>query len=273
MSRASGAGAAEKLCWCRFWAEQQQPCAGLLPNCGAVLFDLPSCHRAEANQGRAVDNHKVWEATMRLSTLGWSLTIFLALSTQALAHHAMGGQIPVGLAQGLLSGLAHPVIAADHLAFVLAVGVLTAVSQGGFALPAWFVGGTIFGCLLNVSSLQMQPAGWMVPLSALLIGGYLASGREDSGLWHKWVFLAAGALHGLAYSQAIIGSESYSLQGYLIGFAIVQILVAWAAMTAAYGFWRGDRLYANARVFGGVLAGVGVTTLYQASVASVLPGV
>lgn len=197
--------------------------------------------------------------------------VFLLLTTEAFAHHALGGTIPIGFGQGLVSGLAHPVIEADHLAFVLAVGVLTAVSQGGFALPVWFVGGTVFGCMLNASSLQLQPAWWMMPLSALLIGIYLASGRSEDGRWHKWVFIAAGALHGLAYSQSIIGSENNSLQGYLLGFAIVQTLVAWGAMMAAYSLWRGDKLYANARVFGGVLAGVGLTALYQAGVASVLP--
>lgn len=196
---------------------------------------------------------------------------FLLLTSEALAHHALGGSIPIGFGQGLLSGLAHPIIEVDHLAFVLAVGVLTAVSQGGLTLPVWFVGGTVAGCLLSVGTLQLSPAGWMVPLSALLIGGYLASGRSEDTRWHKWVFLAAGTLHGLAYAQSIIGSENNSLQGYLLGFAVVQTLVAWAAMLAAYWFWRGDRLYANARVFGGILAGMGATALYQAGVASLLP--
>lgn len=211
--------------------------------------------------------------TLRKISLGLGLPLaFLLVTTQAHAHHALGGKLPIGFGEGLLSGLAHPVIEADHLAFVLAVGVLTAVAQGGFRLPVWFVGGTVFGCLLNAGSLHLQPAGWMVPLSALLIGGYLAWGRDSAdGRWHKWLFLIAGALHGLAYSQAIIGSENNSLQGYLLGFAIVQTMVAWAAMLAAYWFWRGDRLYANARVFGGVLAGVGLTALYQAGVASLLP--
>ena len=197
---------------------------------------------------------------------------FLALTAPAYAHHALGGSLPIGFGDGLLSGLAHPVIEVDHLAFVLAVGILTAVSQGGLWLPVWFVGGTVFGCLLNAGSLQLQPAFWMVPVSALLIGGYLAAGREDSGGgWHKWLFLSAGALHGLAYSETIIGVENNSLQGYLLGFAMTQTLISWGAMLAAYWFWRGDRLYANARVFGGMLAGVGLAALYQAGVASVLP--
>lgn len=209
---------------------------------------------------------------MQARVIGIGLPLyFMLLSSDALAHHALGGSIPIGFGEGLLSGLAHPIIEVDHLAFVLAVGVLTAVSQGGLALPVWFVGGTVLGCLLSSSSLNVQPAGWMVPLSALLIGGYLASGRSENGRWHRWVFLVAGVLHGLAYAQSIIGSENNSLQGYLLGFAVVQTIVAWGAMVAAYWFWRGDRLYANARVFGGVLAGVGLTALYQAGVASIFP--
>jgi urease accessory protein len=211
------------------------------------------------------------EVAMRYLKLALSPVLLFAFCTQAFAHHALGGNLPIGFGEGLLSGLAHPVIAADHIAFIVAVGVLTAVSQGGFALPVWFVVGTVGGCLLNASSAQLQPSEWMVPISAILIGGYLAWGRDDSGRWHKWTFLAAGALHGLAYSQAIIGSENNSLQGYLLGFAIVQVLVAWGAMWAAYASWHGDRLYVNARVCGGILAGVGLTSLYQAGVASVLP--
>ena len=37
----------------------------------------------------------------------------------AFAHHAMDGQMPTSFAQGLLSGLAHPVIGPDHLAFII----------------------------------------------------------------------------------------------------------------------------------------------------------
>lgn len=209
---------------------------------------------------------------MRKILLGLGfLCAYLALPTQAFAHHALGGQLPIGFSEGLLSGLAHPIIEVGHLAFILAIGVLTAVSQRGFSLPVWFVGGTLLGCLLNVSSLEIQPAAWMVPFSAFLIGAYLAWGRIDTDArWQNWIFLIAGALHGLAYAQAIIGSENNSLQGYLLGFAIIQTMVAWSAMLAAYWLWRGDRLYENARVCGGVLGGMGLTALYQTSISNML---
>ena len=209
---------------------------------------------------------------MRRLSLGLGLPMaVLLLTSQAFAHHALGGKLPIDFTQGLLSGLAHPVIEIDHFAFVLAVGVLTALSQGGFLLPVWFVGGTMLGCVLSACGLQVPPNEWLVPASALVLGGYMAAGRGESGRWHGAIFLAAGLLHGLAYAQSIIGSHNNSLLGYLIGFAVVQTLVAWAAMVAAYGLWRGDRLYLNARVFGGVLAGVGLAALYQSGIARLFP--
>ena len=50
----------------------------------------------------------------------------VALSgSPALAHHVMGGVTPETLWQGLLSGLAHPIIGVDHFAFILGVGLMS----------------------------------------------------------------------------------------------------------------------------------------------------
>ena len=75
------------------------------------------------------------------------------------AHHAIGGRIPSNGWEGLLSGLAHPVLGLDHFAFVVAVGLIAAVLCAGGALvfpPSFFrayLSATIFwlgipvGCL------------------------------------------------------------------------------------------------------------------------------
>jgi urease accessory protein len=61
-----------------------------------------------------------------LARTALALLILAATGGGAEAHHAMGGTTPQTLAQGLLSGLAHPVIGLDHLAFTLAAGLLAA---------------------------------------------------------------------------------------------------------------------------------------------------
>ncbi|MET0472193.1 MAG: HupE/UreJ family protein, partial [Xanthobacteraceae bacterium] len=53
----------------------------------------------------------------------------LLMTESASAHHVMGGRTPTTFVEGFLSGLGHPVIGPDHLAFLLAIGV--AVGVGG----------------------------------------------------------------------------------------------------------------------------------------------
>ena len=55
------------------------------------------------------------------------LTVTVASTTiiqPALAHHPFGGETPRTIAEGLLSGLGHPVIGLDHLAFTVAIGTI-----------------------------------------------------------------------------------------------------------------------------------------------------
>ena len=59
--------------------------------------------------------------------------LILFASGPASAHHAMGGKTPTTFAEGMLSGLGHPVIGADHLAFLIAVGV----TVGTVAVSTW----------------------------------------------------------------------------------------------------------------------------------------
>src|SRR5687767_9228150 len=104
------------------------------------------------------------------------LAALTILVRPAVAHHAMAGAIPTAFDTGLLSGLAHPVINFDHFAFIVAVGVLTAVAQGSWLLPIWFVGGTVAGCLFAVNLMQLPLTEWFVPASVAVLGVAMALG-------------------------------------------------------------------------------------------------
>jgi urease accessory protein len=79
------------------------------------------------------------------------------------------------------------------------------------------------------------------------------------------MFLSGGLLHGSAYAESIIGSDATSLNGYLLGFALVQSVLAVSVAWGAYAIWCGDRLYHNARLAGGITLGIGLGTLWQSS--------
>lgn len=195
----------------------------------------------------------------------------LAATTPALAHHAIGGRVPMSFETGFVSGLFHPVINFDHFAFVVAVGVFAAVTQASKLLPAWFVGGTVIGCLLAVNGMVIPLDVWLVHVALLALGVVLALGKSRSPAFDTAAFAIAGVLHGSVYAEAIIGGVTASFGGYLLGFAVIQTIVATGAMFAAYTLWCGDRLYANARIVGGVVAGVGLTVLVQTGVAAIFP--
>ncbi|AEQ50172.1 HupE/UreJ family protein [Pelagibacterium halotolerans] len=207
----------------------------------------------------------------KVRTMAASALATFAVATPALAHHALGGRQPIDFGEGFFSGLAHPIINFDHFAFIVAVGVFAAVTQASKLQPAWFVGGTILGCLLMLNGVVIPFNGWLVHAAVLALGLALALGKRRMRFLDTGAFLLAGLLHGSLYAQAIVGSVSVSIGGYLLGFAIIQTIVATGAMFAAYMLWRGDQLYANARVVGGVVAGVGLTVMAQAGVAAMFP--
>ena len=83
------------------------------------------------------------EITMTFSSLRrtafTAVAVLLAMTGAASAHHLMGGKMPSTFGEGLLSGLGHPVIGPDHLAFLIAVGIAVGVGGLSLALPIVFV--------------------------------------------------------------------------------------------------------------------------------------
>src|SRR5258708_34195202 len=75
-----------------------------------------------------------------IQTAGLFLASIALLIDPALAHHVMGGQVPVTFRDGLLSGLAHPIIGIDHFAAVVAVPGLGSTPRRGSLSVVRFLG-------------------------------------------------------------------------------------------------------------------------------------
>ena len=90
----------------------------------------------------------------------------------------MGGRTPSTFMEGLLSGLAHPVIGLDHLAFIVAVGVAVGVAGLNLAIPALFIVASAIGVALHVRGVTLPGAEMLVALSVLVAGAMIASGRS-----------------------------------------------------------------------------------------------
>jgi urease accessory protein len=146
----------------------------------------------------------------------------LAVAAPAFAHHVMGGRMPDSMATGLMSGLGHPIIGPDHLAFILAAGLLAAPRARGLLLPVAFVVGSFLGSLLHLGGASL-PAGEIVVAGSVLLLGLLLvlQARINDGLFAALLALA-GLFHGYAFGESIFGAEQTPLVSYLIGLGIIE---------------------------------------------------
>lgn len=162
--------------------------------------------------------------------LGVGTLLFTA--TQALSHHPMGGAAPATLMQGLLSGLGHPVIGFDHLAFILAVGFVTATTKLPLAVPLSFVAASAIGVLVCTAGWALPFVESLIALSVLLAGVLLLWGGTMSGVTVALPLALFGLFHGYAFGEAVLGAEATPVIAYLAGLAIVQSLMIYGLVFA-----------------------------------------
>jgi urease accessory protein len=194
--------------------------------------------------------------------LGFTAMCLLMAVGPAAAHHPMGGVTPTTFLEGFLSGIGHPVIGIDHLAFIIAIGIAAAFVSGGFAIIAAFIAASTIGVLTHVAELNVPMVELLVAASVVVAGAALATGFARARV--GWIILAAvaGLLHGYAFGETAVGAERNVIGAYLIGLAIIQATIAGIAMLVARRFLLTDGQNAMPlRAAGAVVASVGLFLL------------
>ena len=180
-------------------------------------------------------------------------TLFAA--EPAFAHHMMGGKMPQTFIQGLLSGLAHPVIGLDHLAALAAIGLLAALLRRGSLLIPLCSAALIFGVILHVGRLTVPAAELLAALATAAVGG-LVLFRGIGVIAVTAIAAIAAVVHGYTLGESIVGAEQTPLAAYLLGLALSQAMVA----ACAYVWARVLLSRGNRRLIplaGGIVAAVG----------------
>jgi urease accessory protein len=189
-----------------------------------------------------------------------ALALFLVLvaGIPAEAHHMMGGRTPSTFTEGLLSGLGHPVIGLDHLAFIVAMGVAVGIAGLNLAIPALFIVASAIGVPIHVRGVTLPASEIWVALSVLLAGAVIALGRATSTAAWATLFGVAGLVHGYAFGESIYGAETSPLAAYLIGLAVIQAVLATGVVLLAR---RSRRDALKPRLAGAAIAGIGLAIL------------
>jgi urease accessory protein len=192
------------------------------------------------------------KSALRLA--GFALPLLLV--GPAAAHHPMGGAVPGSLWQGLASGIAHPVIGPDHLAFLLAVGLLAGLAGQGLLRPLLFVLASLAGVAAAWMGLVLPAVEWLVAATVVVAGAVLlVRSRVPVRAWLAGLALA-GFAHGQAYAEAVLGAEATPVLAYLLGLALVQTALVAALARLARGLPA-----MVPRLAGGAAVAVGILTL------------
>lgn len=204
-------------------------------------------------------------AALRLVAASAALSL---VAPAAQAHHAMDGKLPATLAQGFISGLAHPVVGLDHLAFLVGAGLIAGVLGLGLWVPAVFALASILGVAIHLMEINLPLVELLIGVSVVAVGALLAAARAKLGQG-AWIALFAviGLVHGYAYGESIVGAEQTPLGAYLVGLALVQSAIGvGVAMLATRQAWTVGSL--APRLAGAVVLGVGLTAV----MGQILPG-
>jgi urease accessory protein len=183
--------------------------------------------------------------------------------SSAHAHHVMDYRMPATVLEGLLSGLGHPVIGVDHLLFIIGAGVLAGQLRRGVLLPFFFVVASILAAAGRVGGAPWAMSELWIAGSLVVLGALMLAMRAPARGMVAALFLVAGAFHGYALAESMVGAERTPLFAYFAGLSVIQCLIALAAWAAsAWLATRHPRLPLQ-RLVG---AGVGAAGLYFAAV-------
>ena len=188
---------------------------------------------------------------------------FLENASPALAHHPMGGKMPSTFFEGFMSGLAHPVIGLDHLAFIVVIGLFAALKPQGIFIPLSFVLSAMLGAGLHLLGATLPVVELIVSASILLFGVLLAIKNSPNLLVMIALSAVAGLFHGYAYGEAIFGAQTTALVAYLTGFTTIQLVISSASFFVGQKVLKGDfgQVSPNLRSAGLVICGIGAALL------------
>ena len=156
--------------------------------------------------------------------------ILFLFATPALAHHPLGGRLPSNFFEGIMSGFGHPILGFDHLAFVIASGLIAVGIARGILIPIAFVIATAIGAGIHLLSIDL-PIPEIVIAASVVLFGVLLFTRKNQKLAISYTLTTglaalAGIFHGHAYGEGIFGAEPTPLFAYLIGFTIIQLAIS-----------------------------------------------
>jgi urease accessory protein len=163
---------------------------------------------------------------------GGTLALLVAAGPAA-AHHPTGGTPPSGVLDGLLSGLAHPLLGLDHAVLLVALALAALRERRVIGHAVTYVVAAAVGAALCARFGQAPGIGYAVAATLAGAAALLAAGpRQGRGAMVVAVAVA-GVVHGHALGESIVGADGATVLPYLVGLVAVQLGIVLAIGAAA----------------------------------------
>jgi urease accessory protein len=131
--------------------------------------------------------------------------------------------------EGLIWGIADPVISLDRFAGILALGLYSARFTRGHWLNITFVIAAICGQLINLSPVMLPAPAIVIAISTIVVGTMLLTPIPINWLAIGILSAIAGIFQGYADASYIIGAETFTAITYIIGVGISQTIIILSA--------------------------------------------
>lgn len=181
----------------------------------------------------AILNMKTLQYNSRLPNLVIAISLLvieLSIALPAKAHHPLGGKLPGNFWSGIMSGFGHPIIGYDHLAFVIASGLIAVGIARGIIIPIAFVTTTAIGAVIHLLSIDLPIPEIIIAASVVLFGILLIVRNKQVATNYTLIISGlaaiAGIFHGYAYGEGIFGAETTPLVAYIMGFTLIQLAIS-----------------------------------------------
>ena len=182
--------------------------------------------------------------------------IFFLISFPAFAHHPMGGELPLNFLNGILSGIGHPIIGFDHLAFILTFGIITSYFKNKVILPLYFLTFSLIGTIVSVNFLVVPFSELIISLS-IIVAGLTSLYEKKINIYFPIILaLGGGFFHGYAFGQSVVGIEASPLIAYLIGIALIGFVLIFGSSFLITKYYY---LTLKPKFVGAIFTGVGLT--------------
>jgi urease accessory protein len=131
--------------------------------------------------------------------------------------------------EGLIWGVADPVISLDRLAGIVAIGLLSARFARGTWITVSFVLAALCGQLIHLCQINLPGAEIAISICTIIFGIILVLPNQISFLVCIILAAIAGLSQGYVDSQAIINAEMLTLVAYVAGVTVTQTVIVMSA--------------------------------------------